>query len=192
MSEHTEVLVGLILLPGLPLLGRGILMLRYRSRMRQAMTNEERDVVEHRGHLQVQAGFAFSAVLALALVQGPLAFEGALPIYYLGLSFTALWFAARGQSYKYLRWHDQALTAVAEIGSLAFFLGLLAVLHRSAVPSTAVWAITGLTCTAWLADHLIRLWIRRGILRSPSPAEGDIHAGEAQGNEAEPAEAGKA
>ena len=97
--------------------------------MADILTEEEQDREAHRSHILALAGFSFSGLLALVVLEAALLQGLHVAIYCLLLSFLFYMFALNLQGYKARRWQDQVATATMDVASLALILSVLSILH---------------------------------------------------------------
>lgn len=147
------------LLPAFPLITRGLLCLRWHSLMLAHLPEEaqERDV--QRTFIFSLAGFSFTAVAGMAVLEGTIRISLQLPAWYVLVSFVALISSLNLQSYKAARWQSQLATALLEVGTFALMSSLVVLLYTAAFSSTFRCAATVITLVPWALDHLIRLVI---------------------------------
>ena len=105
------------------------------------------------------AGFSFTAVAGLALLDGAVRVSLQLPTWYVLLSFVALISTLNLQAYKSNRWHNQLATALLEVGTLSLMLALVALLFSASFTSKFQWVAAVITLGAWLVDHLVKLFL---------------------------------
>ncbi|WP_434660713.1 hypothetical protein P5W99_10910 [Paraburkholderia sp. A3BS-1L] len=115
---------------------------------------QERDV--HRGFILYLAGFSFTAVAALAVLDGNLRLNLKLPTWYVLVSFIALIGSLNVQSYKVTRLHNQVATGLQEAGVLSLMLALIALLFTANFGVLYQWSGTALALGTWAIDHTIR------------------------------------
>lgn len=118
---------------------------------------QERDV--QRAFILSLAGFSFTAVAGLAVLDATIRVTLQLPTWYVLLSFVAFVSALNMQSYKSKRWHNQFATALLEVGTLSLMLALAALLFNASFSILFQWIATIITLAAWLIDHLFRLFL---------------------------------
>lgn len=145
------------LLPAIPLITRGLMCVRWHSLMLKHLPEEaqERDV--QRTFIFSLAGFSFTAVAGMAVLEGALRISLQLPAWYVLVSFVALIASLNLQSYKSTRWQSQLATASLEVGTLALMLSLVALLYTAAFSNTFRCVAAVITLAPWALDHLIRL-----------------------------------
>lgn len=150
------------LAPGIPLLSRGILLIRHHGLAFEQLSEEELDRDAHLGVLLTLTGFSFSAVVALVLLEPSVEVDLGVPVYLVFLSFIALLLASNLQGYKSSRWQDQLATAFSEAGMLSLILALAALLVGGEFSLFLELFLPCLGVGVWAIDHAVRLrfqWI---------------------------------
>ena len=142
----------------LPLGTRGLIMLRFHKHGRTDLPTGQLDREGHRGLILALAGFSFTGLIALAVLDQALQKNFELATVYLVVSFMAFMFALNMQSYKSRRWQDDIGTIAADIATLSMLLSVIAVLFTGR-PSSAIRAVAALGLLIWFVDHAVRLGI---------------------------------
>jgi hypothetical protein len=140
-------------LPFVPLYLRVVLVLWFRSLSGEILPESQHDREAYRVHILAFVGFAFTALCALAIVDEKLRTGLHWAIYYLVVSFFMFTFALNWVAYKGRRWEDQLTTAFIEIGTLALFLAVIAVLQVTR-PELMIVGVIGVL--GWGVDHVYR------------------------------------
>ena len=141
--------------PAIPIITRGVVSLKFRRYMAEIMPEEENDRDTHTTYILALAGFSFSALLALVVVDSQVKKQMDLnvPIFYLLASFLCYYFALNLQGYKFRRWHDQIGDALIDSAGLSL---MLSVAHVALKTSYGIW-IAVVAFAVWLVDHGIRI-----------------------------------
>lgn len=180
---RTTGYVLLHLAPLLPLVTRGVLVLRYRRAARRQPPEAamERDV--GRGFSLSLAGFSFAVVVALALVPpGP----PPLPLYLAFVSSLAFLAAAGLEGRKATIRGDMAAGGLREAGVLSLLLGLIVLLYAADLPVAYRYGLPALGFGVWLWDHGATLRLNRNDLRkrdAPMRRDDDLDRRPRQGPE---------
>ncbi|MDB5785450.1 hypothetical protein [Caballeronia mineralivorans] len=146
-------------LPAIPLVTRLVLCLRWRKQMTVQLPEEAQERDLQRTFIFSLAGFSFTAVAGLAVLDGAVRVSLQLPTWNVLASFVSLVSALNVQSYKSSRWQNQLATALLEVGTLSLMLALVALLFSASFGCAYQWMATVVTLGSWLADHLIRMFI---------------------------------
>ena len=149
------------IIPFVPFLSRSILCLNHRRQMLDILCEDEQDREAHRAHILALAGFSFSGLLAVAVLDVTLMHDFRYAIYYLLLGFLCYLSALNLQGYKSRRWHDQFGTALVDIASLSLILSIISIIH---LKEHFTIILTILAILVWSADHLIRIRIQWNYL----------------------------
>jgi small-conductance mechanosensitive channel len=136
---------------------RGILYLKFRKAMKVVLNEEQLARESHRTYILALAGFSFSGLLALVVLDAALRQNYQISIYYLFLSFLGFVFALNQQSYKAKRWQDQIATASTEMALLCLILSILAILMTQDFSPTFALSLSIVAISVWLVDHVLRL-----------------------------------
>ena len=155
-----------LLLLLMPLVTFGFICLRFRSVMSELLLPAERDSETYRTIILALAGFSFTALLALTVVNATVSTQLQLPAYYLLFSFLCYFFTLNLQSYKFRRWHDQLSDALMGVASLALLLSVASVIATARPDSLDAWLTTTLVIGVWLIDHTIRALLNARFLTS--------------------------
>jgi hypothetical protein len=146
-------------IPLAPLLSRFILALYWHWLMRDILPEEaqERDV--HRGAILGLAGFSFTAVAGLAVLDVTQRPGLQLSIWYVLLSFVSYVTALNLQSYKSTRWQNYLASALIEMGSLSLTLTLVSLVLSAKFQEWFQYLVSVVAVGSWVVDHAIRLWL---------------------------------
>jgi hypothetical protein len=145
------------LVPFVPLLGRLIIIYKFSTVRGDVLSEKEQDREAYRNLILAFAGFSFTALSALAVVDYKLNTNLSDAIYYLMISFFAFMFSLNWVAYKARRWEDQIATALTEVGSLSLFLAVISILV-STKPGAAP-LIAGIATFIWVFDHFYRIYL---------------------------------
>lgn len=144
-------------IPLLPIIVRLIVLLNFRSKWERILTIEAQDRNTHRTHIMTFAGFTFSALLAVALLEKTIIPNLHYTLYYLLISFLFFVFAYNIQGYKDYLWQDQLATALTESATLSLICSVIAILimKKDRIPYTN--PIIVLAAFIWVSDHFLRV-----------------------------------
>lgn len=126
----------------------------------------EQDRDAHRSIILGLAGFSFTAVAGLAVLDASIRSSLQLPIWYVLVSFVCYVSALNLQSYKATRWQNQLAAALIEAGSLSLTLTLVALLFNTKFDPWFPYLASAIALGAWFADHAITLCLENAHLRS--------------------------
>ena len=155
----------------LPFLTRMVLCIRFWTHAKQRLTEDEQDRETHRTIILALAGFSFTGLLALVVLESALQQELSIAISCLLFSFLSFMVSLNLQSYKFHYWQDQLGTAFIDAGTLALILSVLSILVTSQQDPKFATTLSVLALTAWVVDHSIRLSLEVRILRGPPSKE---------------------
>lgn len=144
-------------LPALPVVTRLLLLVYWDWLMtpRVPEAAQERDL--HRGTILSLAGFSFTAVAALAVLDATSRLGLQTSIWFSLVSFLSYVAASNLQSYKSRRWHGQLESALTEMASLSLILTLITLLFGANLEEHFVYAASVAALIPWALDHTIRL-----------------------------------
>jgi hypothetical protein len=148
----------LYFLPGLPIAPRLALAWRFRKFMRETLPEAERARSEHRTVILALTGFSFSGALALPAYGFAAQSNVLLPTFYVVLSFVCYLGALNVQGYKFLRWHDQTASGLADIATFSLILTVLGMILLLQASFTYVAFLAILSLLVWGVDLGIRLY----------------------------------
>ena len=152
----------LFAVPVLAIAARGVLVLFNHRVATQVLPPAERDSDGHRAIILPLAGFSFTALLALVVLDAKRILELRIPILLLLLSFLGFYFTLNLQSYKAIRWHDQMGTALKEAASGWLLLSVVSIVNQSSSPVCFQLAVSLLSLAVWLFDFGVRYKIDFG------------------------------
>jgi len=140
-----------------PLLTRGITTVVFRAAMHQQLkeANLARDA--YRAFILALAGFSFTGMAALAVLDSSVQRKFSLAILYLVVSFLSFVAALNWQIYKQVRWQHELAGALIEVAILSMLLSVVAIVCVSAFPIGIKWAIGATAVVIWASDHIARL-----------------------------------
>jgi low temperature requirement protein LtrA len=156
-----------------PIITRGILYLNFPNEMKDTLSKEELDKESHRTHILTLAGFSFSGLLAIVVLDVALRQDFHFSIYYLLMSFLGYLVALNLQSYKAKRWEDQIATAFMDIASLCLILSVLSILISQKFSPGFAYPLSILAISIWLIDHWLRLRFQWKYLKEKGEKKGD-------------------
>src|SRR5712692_1945735 len=134
-------------------------MIRFRRQMGEILPEEEQDREGNRALILAFAGFSFTGVTALIVLEPALKQTVRGAVFFLLVSFLAYLWALNLQGYKAFRWHGEAAAALADTGSMCLVLALVSLLISSAFPGAFIVLTSLLALAVWLVDHVTRLRI---------------------------------
>jgi len=145
-------------IPWIPFLTRSLLSLVYRQHMRETLPEEALDRDSYRTMILAFAGFSFTGLLGVAVVDSMVRYlDLRMSSYFLMVSFVTFLAAYDLQGYKCFRWQDQLGDALVESARLALIFSVLVVEARHANPAFMV--VTMGALVLFSVDHLTRLYI---------------------------------
>lgn len=143
----------------LPLATRAALVIRFWGQMREVLPEEEQDREGNRALILAFAGFSFTGVTALIVLEPTIKQTVQGAVFFLLVSFLTYLWALNLQGYKAYRWHGEAAAALADTGSVCLVLALVNLLVFSAFSTSFVSSASLLAAGVWLLDHFTRLRI---------------------------------
>ena len=146
----------LYLSPFIPLVVRIGLIVQFHPIMHTMLSKEERDEGGHFSYIFPLAGFIFTGLLALIVLEITKNIGLTFPIYFLFIGFVAYLSAINLQGYKFRIWQDQIATGMIEIGSLSLILSILNVILLTNFHLIFILALSTIAVSAWLIDFIIR------------------------------------
>ena len=152
-------------IPFLPIITRLVIIFRHCNTMKEHLGEPELDKESHRANILILAGFSFSGLLAVTIVDSALRQSFSFAVYYLLISFLCYLLSSNMQSYKSKRWHDQLVTAITETASLSLILSILSILHSQAFDANFAVSLSVFAFSVWLVDHIIRLTLQEKYLK---------------------------
>jgi len=145
------------ILPFFPIVTRGILYLKFQKEMNDILEKEELNKESHRTYIMTMAGFSFTGLLAMVVLDATRPQGYQFTIYYLFMSFLGYIFALNLQSYKAKRWQDQLATASLDMASLCLILSILSILITNNFSPAFAYPLSIVVILIWLIDHGLRL-----------------------------------
>lgn len=147
-------------LPLLPLASRSVMCLCFHTQMATKLSESERDTESHYTHLLTLAGFSFSGLIALIVLDASLRFNLRIAIYYLLISFLGYLLSLNIQGYKFTRRADEFATGVMECATLSLVLSVVATLFAAELGASFTIALSIIALSVWLIDHIWRLKLK--------------------------------
>jgi hypothetical protein len=143
-------------LPFVPFATRGLIFLIFRNYIAERIELSVEYRAAERSFILALAGFSFSALLALAVVDASLPeLPLRLEVYYLLISFLCYFSVVNLQKYKDKGWHEQLELTLMDTASLSLLLSVSAIIF-AANPDTAYgYIVVILALGVWLIDHVI-------------------------------------
>jgi hypothetical protein len=133
--------------------------------MREVLPEEAQERDTQRATVLGLAGFSFTAVAGLAVLDASARPGLQLSVWYVLVSFIAYVVALNLQTYKAKRWHDHLATALMEAGALSLMLTLISLLFGAKFEPWFPYLAGALAIGAWLIDHCVRLWMENQYFR---------------------------
>jgi|GEM_PF-2604953 len=160
------------LLPMLPVITRGAIGLKFHRHMKDVLLEKELDREAHRTRIMGLAGFSFTGLMALIILEASVR-TGLLPaIYFLAISFLAQLSALDLQGFKSARWEDLVGDAVMDIATFTLILAIVALLLSQLQNRGLAISLAVLGIGQWLFFHGVYLKLQCGDLEP----KGDKHA----------------
>jgi hypothetical protein len=131
----------------------------------EPLSHAELDRAGARAIILPLAGFSFSALLALVVLDANRIEGLRSPIYLLLASFLAFYSSLNLQSYKVRRWEDQLATGLKEAGAGWLLLSVVAVVQASPAAGSYKTLVAAPAIVVWVADLAIRLTLDYRHLR---------------------------
>jgi len=152
--------------PLVPLLTRGVLYLRFYPMMAHILGEEEQKREAHRSHILALAGFSFTGLLALVVLDSALSEDFHVAIYCLLVSFLCFLFALSLQGYKSTRGQDQLGTVLMDAATFCLVLSVISILSSKTPRSRFVCVLSLAAVVIWLLDHLVRVRLQWKYLKA--------------------------
>jgi peptidoglycan/LPS O-acetylase OafA/YrhL len=145
--------------PLVPDVSRAVLVVSFRLQMAEKLSEEELDRESNRSLIIAFAGFSFTGVVALVVLEPTLQQTVRGAVFFLLVSFLTYLWALNLQGYKASRWQAEAATALSETGSLCLVSALISLLVSSQFSKSFVVTASLLAAAVWIIDHATRLII---------------------------------
>jgi len=175
------------LIPLVPIVARLAVVARFSAQMRELPTEEEQDRDAHRTLIIAFAGFSFTGVVALVVLESAVRQNLKFAVFFLLISFLVYLSALNLQAYKADRWQGELGTALSDTGSLCLVCALISLLLTSGFGGAFAIGASALAGGVWLLDEILRLrfdWMYLAAEESVKPKEGGS-AGEEEGGQKE-------
>jgi len=143
----------------LPLVTRGIPIITFVKAMHKPLKEETLARDAYRAFILALAGFSFTGMAALAVLDSSAQKKFSLAILFLVISFLSFVAALNWQIYKQRRWQHELAGALIEVAVLAMLLSVVAIVSTSAFPAELKWAVGAAAVLIWGSDHVTRLVI---------------------------------
>ena len=165
--------------PVLPLVTRAVLIIRFWGQMRDILPEAEQDREGNRALILAFAGFSFTGVTALIVLEPTIKQTVSGAVFFLLVSFLAYMWALNLQGYKAYRWQGEAAAALVDTGAMCLVLALISLLVFSSFTFPFILATSSLASGVWLVDHYTRLRIDYVYLGARE-RQREAHRGQAQ------------
>jgi hypothetical protein len=147
-------------IPILPILVRGFFTLKVKKQLNTILTEKELDRSNIRNIVLVLAGFSFTALLALILVETNTKHGLLFPIYFSFISFIIYLITFNLQGYKSKRWEEIISDTLLETASLCLVLTVIHLIFSSGLNKVFIYLIATIGIIGWAIDFFIRLKIQ--------------------------------
>ena len=125
--------------------------------MKDVVPEDENDRDSHRALILALAGFSFTGLIGVAVVDAKVQLHLEYAVYFLFVSFLCFFFALNLQGYKFRRWHDQVSDALIEAATLSL-MSCIAVVALKIYPTTFVAYFIAVSATiVWILDFWLRV-----------------------------------
>lgn len=145
------------LAPLLPILTRAFLLIRFRLFTEDLLPEEAHERSEQRSLILALAGFSFTGLLALVVIDSTMAQKFNLAIFYLLTSFLGFMWSLNLQGYKARRWEASLAVGLIEMGSLSLLLAVISILWLPTFDRVFSVALSLFALFIWGLDHFLRL-----------------------------------
>jgi hypothetical protein len=138
------------------------MFIKFPIEMKAYLPPKAQDAEANRSHALGLAGFSFTGVMALTVIDISTNISLRASAYYMLVSFLAFLWGLNIQSYKHFKWIDVFSDALMDVGSLGLVLALIAALWSQPLDLGLRWIGTSLASAVFLVDHCVRVrfdWI---------------------------------
>jgi hypothetical protein len=160
--------LSLILIPCSAIISRLLIVARFKSMRNLVPTEAELDREGNRATILPLAGFSFTALLALVVLDASKVIGLRVSVLLLLLSFLGYYLSFNLQSYKARRWQDQLATALKEAASGWLLLSVVGVIQQAPASTLFKLSISLIALSVWLVDLAIRVVIDFRVYRDLS------------------------
>ena len=133
--------------------------------MSEIPCENEQDRESHSSHILALAGFSFTGLLAIAVLDATLLQDFHYAVYYLLVSFLCYLSALNFQGYKSKRWHDQLATALMDAASLSLIMSIISILKIRPFSAFFVSILSAIALIIWGVDHILRVRFQDDFLK---------------------------
>lgn len=149
--------------------------------MGDILSEEEQDRDANRSLILAFAGFTFTGVIALVVLEPKIKQTVKGAVFFLLVGFLAYLWALNLQGYKASRWQGEAADALTEAGSLCLVLALVSLLISSAFERSFIVFSSVLAVAVWVVDHATKWRIDYRYLRALQKPKGGRQIGDQKG-----------
>lgn len=149
----------LYLLPFVPSVLRAALVIKYRTFMKEKLSNEEQQRSQHRSLILALAGFSFTTSLALPAYGVSAKVDVLIPTFYVVLSFLFYLAALNIQGYKFRRWHDQLASGFVDTATFCLLLTVMGMAILLPFPTPVILVLAAVATLVWSFDIVARFRI---------------------------------
>lgn len=142
--------------------------------MMEYIPEEAQEREQNRSLILALAGFSFTGLLALVVLDSTLAQKFRLSIFYLLTSFLSYMWALNLQGYKARRWHGSLAIGLVEVGSLSLLLSVMVLLWSPNFERPFAVGLSMFASIVWGLDFILRLIFEYRYLKikKGAPAHG--------------------
>ncbi|HQR52450.1 MAG TPA: hypothetical protein PLZ79_04210 [Burkholderiales bacterium] len=145
----------LYLIPAFPVLTTAMIALRFSRLMKKALTPERWNPARSRTVSLSMAGFSFTGVVGIAVLQESIQKTLELPMYYLVLSFLCYLCAANLESYKFFVSRQMISHALTESASLSLTCAVVSVVFLGGYGQPFTLILLAIAVVGWLGNHAL-------------------------------------
>ena len=153
-------------LPALPIVIRTFICGRFWSVMKDVLSEEAQERDQQRAVILSLAGFAFTGIVALVILDATILPRLHFAVWFLLISFLTYTFSFNAQGYKSKRWQGEIAIGMLEAGGFSLVLAIVSILFASNFDLGFKLAGSGLALLVVVADLVIRISIETSYLSS--------------------------
>lgn len=143
-------------LPLLPLLTILLLCTKWHGTMNDLLNEEAQERDLQGSFILSLAGFSFTAVAALSILDASVYKNLYISVYFSLVSFLAFMSSLNMQSYKARRWQNLLSYGLIECGTFSLILTIASILYASNFSRLFKCCTIAFALAIWLIDHIIR------------------------------------
>lgn len=147
----------LYFIPFVPLISRLVIFVKYFDVRNEALTEAQMARESTRASILALAGFSFTGVIGISVLDAATSRQFKLPVFYLMISFLCYLIALNMQDYKYLVGREEISATLIDMATLSLISTTVAIVLMANYGGYFSLVVFIFALGGWLLDHVIRV-----------------------------------